>query len=126
MLCENALRLPMAAADDAILAQLHDYVLDPPVVEEAIRSALAELLPSDEERERRRTALRTEIQRLEDEQARLVDAIVTAGQVDALARALQEREQRKARLTQELAGIGEVRRNGERESAPRHTGISSA
>jgi DNA repair exonuclease SbcCD ATPase subunit len=101
----------MTPADDEILSKLHDYVLDPPVVETAIHNALAELQPSHEERDRRRTALQTEIRKLDEEQERLVAAISAAGQIDALARALQQRERQKARLVAELAALGQVSRH---------------
>jgi site-specific DNA recombinase len=108
--CDNALRLPMMPADDEILSKLRDYVLDPPVVEIAIHNALAELQPSQEERDRRRTDLQTEIRKLDEEEERLVAAIAAAGQVDVLARALQERERQKTRLVAELAALGKVSR----------------
>lgn len=73
--CSNGLRLPMPAADDAILAKLSRYVLDPDVVEGAIADALAELQPSHAALEGRRIELRSEVRKLEDEQARLVAAL---------------------------------------------------
>jgi site-specific DNA recombinase len=100
--CDNALRLPMTMADEAILSKLSEHVLDPAIVERAIVDALAELRPESDAVEKRRTTLQSEIRKLEEEQERFVAAIAIAGNVEALARALQEREQRRAHLRSDL------------------------
>ena len=92
----------MTMTDDAILTKLSSYVLDPEIVEGAIADALAELRPSSDVMERRRGVLQTEIRKLEEEQARFVAAIAIAGDVEALAQALRDREQRRTHLRSEL------------------------
>ena len=54
---------------------------------------------------KRRNAIHSEISRLKDEQARLVAAIAVAGDVEALAQALREREARREELRAELSGL---------------------
>lgn len=95
--CPNGLPLSMADADDAILTKVSDYVLDREIVEGAITDAIRELRPSRDAADARRGSLQAEIRKLEDEQARYVAAIAVSGQVEALARALQEREQQRTR-----------------------------
>jgi hypothetical protein len=92
----------MTMTDDAILSKLSSYVLDPEIVEGALADALTELRPSSDVVERRRGALETEIRKLEDEQAKFVAAIAIAGEVEALAQALRDREQRRTHLRSEL------------------------
>jgi predicted nucleic acid-binding Zn-ribbon protein len=55
--------------------------------------------------ERRRGALQAEIRKLEDEQAKFVAAIAVAGDVEALAQALRDREQRRTHLRAELVKL---------------------
>jgi site-specific DNA recombinase len=103
--CSNGLRLPMTMTDDAILSKLSSYVLDPEIVEGAIADALIELRPSSAVMESRRGALQTEIRKLEEEQARFVAAIAIAGDVEALAQALRDRERRRTHLRSELVNL---------------------
>jgi hypothetical protein len=104
-ICANSLRLPMEVADDAILSKLSSCVLDSTNVEGAIADALAELQPSHDAHTARRAALLAEIRKVEDEQARFVSAIAVAGNIDALAQALGDREQQRRRLREELAQL---------------------
>ena len=103
--CANGLPLPMVAADDAILTKIADYVLVPEVVEGAIRDAVRELRPSREVAEATRAGLDAELRRVEQEKGRLVAAIATAGDVDTLATALQERDRAARRLKGELIAL---------------------
>ena len=103
--CANNLPLPMAAADEAILTKMRDYVFDLEIVEGAIADAVQELRPSRATVDSKRTTLLTELRRVEDEQGRFVAAIAAGGHIDALARALQEREQQRTRLQQKLAAL---------------------
>ena len=108
--CANGMRLPMRAADDAILETVSGYVLDPEIIEGAIADALRDLRPTRETVEAKRAALLADLRTLAEEQARYVAAIAVAGEVEALARALKDREQRRARLQQELAALDTVER----------------
>ena len=103
--CTNGLRLPMKRAEEAILSKVSDYVLDPDIVEGAIADAILELRPSRDKVDAKRTVLQAEILKLEDEQARFVAAIAIAGEVEALATALQAREQQRTRLQHDLVAL---------------------
>jgi hypothetical protein len=80
-------------------------VLDREIVEGAIADALTELRPSNGVVESRRGALQTEIRKLEEEQAKFVAAIAVAGEVEALAQALRDREHRRTYLRSELVKL---------------------
>ena len=108
--CPNGLRLPVARADDTILTKASDFVLDPEVVEGAIVDAVEELRPSRDTIETKRAAIDAELRKLEKEQAQYVAAISIAGQVDALARALQAGEQQRTRLQHELLALDQMER----------------
>ena len=103
--CPNGLRLPMAAADEAILTKMSTYVLDPDIVEGAIADAIRELRPSPDTIEDKRQALQAELRGLDAKQLNYVAAIAKAGQVDALAAAMRECEQDRGRLQHELAAL---------------------
>ncbi len=108
--CSNGLRLPMTLTDDAILSKVADYVLDPEIVDGAVADALAELRPDNEAIEGRRALLGDEIRKLEAEQAKFVAAIAIAGDVEALAQALRDREHRRTHLRAELASLDAAER----------------
>ena len=100
----------MTAANEATLTKLSDFVLDHEVVEGAIPDAVQELRPSRDTVEAKRAALEAELRKLEGEQASLVAAIARTGQVDALANAIKEREEDRARLHHELAALDGLER----------------
>jgi hypothetical protein len=106
--CANNLPLPMDLADAAIIEKLRRYVLDPEIVEGALADALQELRPSHGAVDDKRAALQAELRRVEAGQSRYVAAIGVAGQVDALARALQDGEQQRLRLVRDLASMDAV------------------
>jgi site-specific DNA recombinase len=107
--CSNRLHLPMQPADFAVLNKFADYVLDPDVVEGAIADSLEELRPSAEATVATRAALETELRRVESQQQRYADAIATAGDVDVLVKALQDRQHHRVRLQREIEAIGGAR-----------------
>ena len=88
----NGLLLPMAQADEAILGEISDVVLDPSIVEGAIEDAVQELRPSRDSIEGKRQALERDLRKVDETQGRYVAAIAAAGPVEALARALKECE----------------------------------
>lgn len=103
--CRNGLLLPMAQADEAILGEISDVVLDPSIVEGAIEDAVQELRPSRDSIEGKRQALERDLRKVDETQGRYVAAIAAAGPVEALARALKECEQTRQRLRHELAAL---------------------
>jgi hypothetical protein len=103
--CSNGLRLPMARADEVILAKVSGYVLDSEIVEGAIADAIEELRPSRDTLDQKRFTLQAEIRRVEAEQERLVAAIAAAGEVKALAHALQDRERQRLQLRNQVTAL---------------------
>lgn len=99
--CTNQLRLPMAAADEAILSQFERIVLDPQVITAAIQQA-AQRIETPEDITPRLHALNTELALIEQEQQRFVAAIAVAGDVAGLAEALRDRELRRQAIRAEL------------------------
>ncbi len=103
--CANGLRLPMVEADDAILTEVGDVVLDPEIVQGAIQDAIAELRPSRNVLETKRTTLDSELRRVDEQEGRFVAAIAADGPIDALARALKACEHDRQRVRRELAAL---------------------
>ena len=102
--CANGLDLHMADADAAVLNAIAEDVLVPGVVEEAFDLALTELTVPRHVEERRET-LENALRGVQAESERLTMALATGGDLPTLVRALQTREQRRAALQQELAGL---------------------
>ncbi len=88
----------MGAAADAVLSCVADYVLDPEIVEGSIADALAELRPARDAVEAARAKLSIDLRTLEVEITNYVAALATAGEVEALSRALAERERQRLRI----------------------------
>jgi len=108
--CENGLRLPMLAADDAVLTEIESVVLDPSIVAGAIEDAIAELRPTRGSIEAKREALLTDLRRFEEQQGRYIAAIGRAGDVPALADALKTCEHDRQRTLRELAALDGLER----------------
>jgi hypothetical protein len=103
--CANGLRLPMLAADEAILTEVGDIVLDPEIVAGAIQDAIAELRPSRDTMDGKREALLADLRKLEEQLGRYVLAIAQAGEIDALVNALKTCELDRQRVRRELAAL---------------------
>ena len=103
--CANGLRLPMLAADDAVLTEIGDVVLDRDIVAGAIEDAIAELRPPRDTIDGKREALQTELRKLDEQQGRYVAAIAQAGEIDALVIALKTCDQDRQRVQRELAAL---------------------
>jgi site-specific DNA recombinase len=103
--CANAMRLPLHAADEAVLSKVSSYVLDPEIIEGAITDAVAELRPTRDTLDGKRACLVADLGRLDEIDRRLVAGIAAAGQLDALVNALKENEQQRARLRHELKAL---------------------
>lgn len=88
----------MADAEAAVLASIQHTLLNPDVIEEAIRRAAARLTSDDDSAEK----TRRELWQLETELARLADAVAAGGDVPALVEAIRNREERRRALQQQL------------------------
>lgn len=91
--CANALSIPTALLDQAVLQAIEQEVLRPDVIEAATRAALASLAPADHPR-----ILRAEMGKIQGEIANLTTAIAQGGEIPALLASLKEREERRAAL----------------------------
>ena len=106
--CANSLNVPLALADDTILDELETYVLHPDVVTRALALALDELRPGGGGEDVRRR-LQADVQGVEKELARLTEALAVGGQLMTVVAAIQDREQRRRALQEQLAGLDRVR-----------------
>ena len=107
--CANSLNVPLTTADNAILDELEDYVLHPEVVGRAMELALDELRPSAGGVEADRRRLRDEVHAVEKELGRLTEALAAGGQLLTVVAAIQEREQRRQALRDQLVGLDRLR-----------------
>ncbi len=103
--CGNTLRLPMKAADDAVLELFERVVLNVDVIDAAITEAVRRIHDACEVSEPRRAAILSDLARLAVEQQRYAQAIASAGDLAVLTAALREREQQRLRLQEELAAM---------------------
>lgn len=103
--CANGLRLPMLAADEAILTEVIDIVLDPEIVAGAIQDAIVELRPSRDTVIGKREALLADLRKLDEQQGRYVAAIAQAGDIDALVTALKTCELDRQCVRRELEAL---------------------
>ena len=107
--CANALKVPMATANSAILTAIESDVLRPEVVEAALERAVEALLPNAEVLDREWTEATTELSAVEGQIQRLTAAISATGHSPALLETLQAKETRRAGLEQTLAALGRRR-----------------
>ena len=103
--CANALTLPAEALEGAVLGAVEEVLLAPPVVEAALDRAVARLAEDPDEDWLSR--LQAEIDRVQGELTRLVEAVASgAGESAALIAAVHDRERRRDAL---LATLDTVR-----------------
>ncbi len=103
-ICKNSLTVPLADAEEAVLAAVERDVLNVAVLETSLYKALAASQAPDRH-EARGDTLRAELARLDAEVARLSAAIAAGGELPALLAAMQERERRRAYLRGEVAAL---------------------
>jgi len=98
----------MVATDREVLATIETDVLNPAVVDETIRKALAALRPSADARDARRDPVTKALAKLDDELARLAAAIAQGGDLGSLVQALKSREATRDQLRAELLSVGQT------------------
>lgn len=118
-ICENNLEVPLGATDEAVLDAIEHDLLRVEVLETALAKALDLLRPSPDVLDGRAQRLRDELAQLDVEVTRLAGAIASDGELSALLVALQEREQRRARVRTELGAIERVTGRRDDLDAPR-------
>jgi hypothetical protein len=94
--CGNGLTLSIARVDEAVLGTLANDVLRPGVVLAVIDGVLEAMRP--QARAAEVVSLRTELQAVEREMARLTEAIAAGGQLASLLEALKVRQARQETL----------------------------
>jgi hypothetical protein len=109
MVCANSTPLPRAEADDAVLSQVRELVLNPDVVEGAIRDAVSALRPAAETVDATRATLTAQVRQLDAELSRLAAAVAAGGDFAALLEAIRDREQRRTALCQRVEGLTGLR-----------------
>ena len=92
----------MAQADEAVIGQLRDYVLQPEIVEGAVQDALDALRPKAGDLKSRRTELQAEIRNIDEAAARLTAAIASGGELQSLVKALKDRDKQRVHGQREL------------------------
>lgn len=110
--CANHLKVIIADADWAVMEAVQDEILDPVVVEAAVRQALATLTQTPDDLETRLQTTRARVATLENEIARLTEAIAAGGALGALVTALKQREQDRRRLADEAQQLESAIRAG--------------
>ena len=99
-ICDNGLVVPIEIADDAVLGSLETDLLNPHVIDAAVRRALSVLTSVDTTDVR--DTLRRELGTVEQEIANLTVAIAAGGNLRTLVSALQTRENRRRELLDQL------------------------
>ena len=103
-MCGNGREALMVDADIAALELLADDVLDPVIVAEVTKRAVAALTtPTDTSTTRKGMA--AELAQLDVEIERLTGAIASGGQLSGLVDALTSRDARRATLREQLAAL---------------------
>jgi hypothetical protein len=113
------LEVPLDAAEGAVLGAVEHNLLRVEVLETALAKALDMLRPAPDTAEGHGHRIRDELARLGVEVGRLASAIAVGGDLSALVTALQEREQRRARLLAELASVANPRPSRDGLDLPR-------
>lgn len=94
--CENRAEVPLAHADDAVLAAIEAQVFAPGIVDAVIERTLDALAP--EQHATRAAETRRALAAVEAEMVRLSEAIASGGELAPLMEALQHRQARRAAL----------------------------
>ncbi len=92
----------------AVLSTIESDILQPGVVEAAIRKAIYQLRPT--EGESKRDALKADLTVVEAEIAHLTEAIAKGGDIPSLVAAIKEREERRERIEAEIGAAESLER----------------
>jgi site-specific DNA recombinase len=96
--CTNSLTVPMDVADAKVIAELKNSLLDPRVVETAMRRATTRLTRAAPAQ----GTLRRELASVERELGNLTTAVATGGDVRTLVAAMRDREARRQTILADL------------------------
>ncbi len=101
--CANDLRVPMRVADDAVLAMVENYILQPSILAEAVERAVSVI--AGEGVPDQRAGLEGTASEVRGQIARLVSALAQGGESASLAGAIRDREGQLRDLEQRIAGL---------------------
>jgi site-specific DNA recombinase len=99
--CTNSLTVPMDVADGKVISAFEKSLLDPRVLEHAMRRATKRLARTST----RGGSLRRELASIERELVNLTTAIASGGDMGTLVAAVRDRENRRRLLTADLKSI---------------------
>ena len=105
--CANSLDVRIEQADEAILADLEQFVLHPQVVDRAIALALDELRPANGQAERERIRLEKDRRTIAGEIGNLTRALALGGDLHSLVHALKQAEDQQAQIDASLRALDE-------------------
>ena len=103
--CTNALEMPLAAADEAVLSHLESDALCPEVMEAALARAVQQLATPEPDAGKRRRVLKATRKKLERDLAQLTVAITAGGPLKTLVSAIKTAERQVDQVDTELAGL---------------------
>ena len=106
--CPNSGEIPMPRADATVLKAVLADFLDADVIEAVVTRALEQRRPAAEEAAATRARIERSLADLDQEIARLADAIAAGGELPGLVRALTAREDRRQTLHAELTGLSRI------------------
>jgi len=106
--CSNALALPLATADEALLEALEEELLDPLVIKRTIEKAMAELERGDDGSSPRADALGRELATIEAQLGRLTRAVMIGGDLERLVAQMRKLEARKTEIVAEQASAARM------------------
>jgi site-specific DNA recombinase len=104
-ICANSLEVRIERADDAILSDVEQFVLDPRVVRQAIEYALDELRPANGRADADRQGFERELRAIKQEIGHLTRALAAGGDLPSLVTALQQADRRRRTLEAAIAAI---------------------
>ncbi len=111
-ICANAAELPLPLADATVLATVEQEVLDPAVVEQAVKRTLELLKAEGGSTEAQREQLTVDLLKVEKELENLTTAIAAGGDLPFLVEQAKERERRRTALKERLAALDAAARTG--------------
>ena len=104
--CQNRHPAPMPDLDAVVLTTVRREILDPKLARDVVRRAL-ELRAKQPTTADRRSSLRAELERLEQELRRYAEAIGAGETMPVILEAMRTRERRRVELTAQLAALSE-------------------
>lgn len=103
--CQNAMLIPMKAANETVLTVIEQDVLNPQVTDTVVKKALDKFRASQKDKKKNVEQRYERLQRLEIELQRLLAAISAGGDIPTLVEAMKECTERKIALSRDLVDL---------------------